>query len=295
VVLVQQSETLPSDDEALALARQVHALSVVRLAWEDAAHSRVRLRVFLVDGERRYDYELAFDPHDAPAERGRAIGLAMTPVLTRAIAATRPADAPAPALAPAPAPASSPGASLEGRESAPRPPAMHAGSWLALDVASSASVGIGGNALGIGPMVGLRASVLGPMALHAVGVTRFGAVDAASASVATLGVGGGAAWRVLRVGEGAHALDLGARLDVLAMQHALAQDDGGSTVRRARWLTAIDLVAEAAWPLARHLDLMIGAGGEIALGPTEVTVGGRPVDHIPVGRTIAELGVRVPF
>ena len=314
VVLVQQSETLPSDDEALALARQVHALSVVRLAWEDETHSRVRLRVFLVDGARRYDYELAFDPHDAPAERGRAIGLAMTPVLTRAIAATRPTEAPASGAAPpiasnaplvpaeagsaaSPAPnlASSAEASSPGRESAPRPPAMHAGSWLALDVASSASVGIGGNALGIGPMVGLRAWVLGPMALHAVGVARFGAVDAASASAATLGVGGGAAWRVLRVGEGVHALELGARLDVLAMQHALAQDDGGATVRRARWLTAVDLVAEAVWPLARHLDLMIGAGGEIALGPTEVTVGGQPVDHIPVGRAIAELGVRVPF
>jgi hypothetical protein len=118
---------------------------------------------------------------------------------------------------------------------------------------------------------------------------------AASASAATLGVGGGAAWSVLRVGDGAHALELGARLDVLAMQHALVQDASGVAVRRARWLTAVDLVAEAVWPLARHLDLAFGAGGEIALGSTEVTVGGQPVDHIPVGRAIAELGVRVPF
>jgi hypothetical protein len=318
VVLVQQSETLPSDDEALALARQVHARSAVRLAWEDAAHSRMRLRVFLVDGGRRYDYELAFDPHDQPAERGRAIGLAMTPVLTRALAATPPLDAPAAGATPAAtpladsaavAPASiAPAASTAApaslgpvsRESPLPPSAMHAGSWLALDVASSASVGLGGNALGIGPTVGLRALVLGPVALHAVGVARFGAVDAASASAATLGLGGGAAARLLRVGEGARALDLGARLDVLAMQHALTQDEGGavgggSTVRRARWLTAVDVVAEAAWPLARHLDLAVGAGAEIAMGPTAVTVGGRPVDHIPVGRAIAELGVRVPF
>lgn len=143
--------------------------------------------------------------------------------------------------------------------------------------------------------MGLRALVLGSVALHAVGVGRFGAVDAASASASTLGAGGGAAWRILRVGHGAHALDLGTRLDVLAMQHSLAQDNGGTTVRRSRWLTAVDLVAEAAWPLARHLDLAIGAGAEIALGPTSVTVGGQPVDHIPVGRAIAELGVRVPF
>jgi hypothetical protein len=292
----------------------------VSLAWEDAAHSRVRLRVFLVDGARRYDYELAFDPHDEAAERGRAIGLAMTPVLTRAIAATRSGDAtvagapPATPIAsngpassasivpvassanpPALGPASNPGARPQGGESSPRPPAPHAWSWLALDVASSASIGIGGNALGIGPTVGLRAVVLGPVALHAVGVARFGAVEAASASAATLGAGGGAAWRVLRVGEGAHGLDLGTRLDVLAMQLALTQNEGGATVRRSRWLTAVDLVVEAVWPLARHLDLAVGAGAEIASGPTAVTVGGQPVDHIPVGRAIAELGVRVPF
>ncbi len=104
VVLVQQSETTPTDEEALALARQVHAMSAVSLAWEDPAHSRIRLRVFLVEGARRYDYELAFDPRDAPTERGRAIGLAMTPVLTRAIASAHLAQSQA--VPPDPAPGS---------------------------------------------------------------------------------------------------------------------------------------------------------------------------------------------
>jgi hypothetical protein len=180
-------------------------------------------------------------------------------------------------------------------ETLPRHSGGPSESWLAADVASSVSVGIGGNALAVGPAVGLRASVLGPLALHGVGFARFGAVDAASASAATFGVGGGASWRLLRIGAHPHALDVGARVDVLAMQHALAEDAAGTTVRRSRWLTAVDLIAEVAWPLARHLDLAAGVGGELAAGPTAITVGGTPVDHIPVGRVVAELGVRVPF
>jgi hypothetical protein len=313
VMLVQQSETTPTDEEAFALARQVHALSAVSLAWEDPAHTRVRLRVFLVEGARRYDYELAFDPRDAPAERGRAIGLAMTPVLTRAIASAHlsepqagPPD-PAPGSAPTASPldaaslasatrsAYAPSPAISSSDAPPRLPYGPTRSLLALDVMSSGTVGIGGNALAIGPMLGVRAFVVGPFALHVVGLARLGTVDAASASAATLGVGGGVAWRALRTGEGAHALALGARVDILAMQHALTQDDAGVTVRRSRWLTAFDVVAEGAWPLARHLDIVVGVGGEVASGPTEITVGGRPADHIPVGRGIAELGVHVPF
>jgi hypothetical protein len=308
VLLVQQSETTPSDDQAIALARQVHALSAVSLAWEDPAHSRIRLHVFLVEGPRRYDYELAFDPHDDPAERGRAIGLAMTPVLTRAIASAHLAQAsqsdvspPAsngptntPSVAP-PAPIAALPRAIASSESSAWPPSGATGSRLAIELMSSGSVGIGGNALEGGPMLGARAVALGPVALHAMGVARFGSFEAASASATTLGVGGGAAWRLVRLGPGPRALALGARVDVLAMRHALAQNDGGVTVSRSRWLTAVDLIAEATWPLARRLELDVGVGGEIASGPTEVTVGGRPVDHIPAGRTIAELGVHVPF
>jgi hypothetical protein len=316
VVLVQQTEALPSDDEALSLARNVHALSAVSLAWEDAAHSHVRLRVFLVEGSRRYDYELAFDPHDQAAERGRAIGLAMTPVLTRAIADSRPADTPAPptptaepvplpvvTTGPSPLPEARPAASTaivplaktNVEETTPRPSAGAQDAWLGMDVASSASVGIGGNASGVGPTLGLRASVLGPIAIHAVGVARFGTLASASATSSTVGLGGGAAWRIVRWGPGAHAPSLGVRADLLAMEHTLAQTAGGATIRRSRWLTAVDLMVEGAWPLARHFGLSASVGAELAAGPTAVTVGGAPVDHIPVGRVVAELGVGIPF
>jgi hypothetical protein len=299
VVLVQQSDAQRTDDEALALARQVHALSVVTLTWEDPAHSHVRLRVLLVEGPRHYDYNLAFEPGDQPAERGRAIGLAMTPVLTRAIAAAHsPVDAsrtgPAQAQESVANDAALPAAPA-GDQAAPPSSAVLRGAFLAADLGSSASVGIGGNALGVGPTVGLRASLLGPLGLHVVGVARFGSVDALSASSATIGFGGGATWRAFRFGGDAHALEVGGRVDVLATQIALSEDMGGTTVRRSRWLTAVDLLAEAAWPLGNHFELTGAVGGEIADGTTAVTVGGTPVDHIPIGRGVVELGVRIPF
>jgi hypothetical protein len=312
VVLVQQSETQRTDDEALALARQVHALSVVTLTWEDPAHSHVRLHLLLVEGPRRYDYNLAFEPGDQPGERGRAIGLAMTPVLTRAIAAAHsPGDASLtgpsqeqesvandtalPASLGRGAAANPPPTALAGDRATPPSSAVRRGAFLAADVGSSASVGIGGNALGVGPTVGVRASVLGPLGLHVIGLARFGSVDALSATSATFGFGGGATWRVLRFGADPHALEVGGRVDVLATQIALSEDIGGTTVRRSRWLTAVDLLAEAAWPLGSHFELTGAVGGEIAAGTTAITVGGLPVDHIPVGRGVAELGVRIPF
>jgi hypothetical protein len=305
VVVVHEIESPPSDDEALALAHDLHAVSAVSVVWEDPAHTRVRLRVFLVEGPRRYDYELAFGPRDQPAERGRAIGLAMTPALTRAIAAASRTENTT-ALDPAPTPAaSSPPSSNQNAPEAPAPSlrertapeplrASARPRPFALDLAGSASVGIGGSALGAGPTLGLRGYVLGPFALHAVGVARFGAVDAASASSSTLAAGAGVAWRVARVGRG-EPVEWGLRVDVLGMQHSLAQNDGGAVVRRSRWVTACDLVVEGAWSFAEHFGIEAAAGAELAAGTTAVTVGGSTVDHIPPGRIVAELGVRSAF
>jgi hypothetical protein len=305
VVVVHEIESPPSDEEALALAHDLHAVSAVSVVWEDPAHTRVRLRVILVDGPRRYDYELAFGPRDQPTERGRAIGLAMTPALTRAIAAGSPPEN-TPRLDSVQATPPSP--QLSAVPNAPQVPVTtfpehtatepaHAPAYplaFALDLAGSASVGIGGSALGVGPTLGARGYVLGPFALHVVGVARFGSVDSASASSSTLAVGAGVAWRVARLGH-REPVEWGLRVDVLGMQHALAQNDGGAVVRRSRWVTACDLVVEGAWSFTQHFGLEAAVGAELAAGTTAVTVGGATVDHIPVGRIVAELGVRSTF
>jgi hypothetical protein len=116
-------------------------------------------------------------------------------------------------------------------------------------------------------------------------------VDAAAASVVTLAVGGGVSGRVLRVRLGGRLLDVGLRADALAMDLELSR----AGVHRSRWLSAFDLLAEASWPIGPHFEIAVGVGAEVAAGPTEVAVAGVPVDHIPVGRTVAELGVRFPF
>jgi hypothetical protein len=268
----------------------------VSIVWADAAHRRVHLRVFVVDQAQRYDYDLAFAAGDEPAERGRAIGLALTPVLARALVPAPAAAASATGSMSTPlgsdpsrpldrAPGSTSTESTA--QSVARPP-------FAIDIAASGSVGIGGNALGVGPSIGLRRDIIESIAAHATATARFGPESPADAASFDVAVGGGVAVRIARIGRG-RPIEVGARADLLAKELTVVQSLGGGSIRRSRWLTAADLVLEGAWPLTGSIDVAAAAGAEITAGSTAVTVGGTTVDHIPVGRGIAELGVRYRF
>jgi hypothetical protein len=302
VVLVQQTESPPSDAEALAIARNAHAVSAASLEWEDPARSRVRLRVLRVQGPERYEYELTFGATDAPDQRGRAAGLALAPLLVQALAGA-PSTTPAGETGGTPAGAAAPSPPTTEREVPPAPPpaasspapASEARRRFRLDTGATGSVGLGGSALGAGPFLGLECFVLGPLSLRALAFGRFGEVSAASAFSSAAAVGGGAGWQFARLGSGIHELELSVSADVLAMQHALVRRANGATVARDRWVTAVEATFDGAFRVSTSYELFVNLGAEVAAGPTVIAVGGVSLDHIPVVRVVGGLGVRVRF
>jgi hypothetical protein len=296
VVLVQQAESPPTDSEAIELARRAHAVSTATLAWEGTTHDRAHLRVLRVEHPARYQYDLVFGPADAPAERGRAAGLALAPLVMQTLAAERGSPSSQPGAEPAaaaPEPVAAPAHPAEpagGRGSAP--PDRR----FALDLAAMGSVGIGGSALGAGPSLALRARVWGPFAVRAIGIARFGEIEAASATASAIAGGGGVAWRFGQVGpSGRGRIDFALGADVMAMQLAVWSTTDGATARRDRWITAFDARLEVAWAVSTPVALFATFGPELLAGSTAVTVGGATVDHIPALRVVGELGVRAPF
>jgi hypothetical protein len=106
----------------------------------------------------------------------------------------------------------------------------------------------------------------------------------------TLFVGAGPAYRIA-IGR---TLELGARTDLLLLQHAAARNRPVETTH-ARWIGAADLVLEAGWSLGPHAGICAGVGAELAFGTTTLNVGGMPVADIPPVRGVGELGARFRF
>jgi hypothetical protein len=158
------------------------------------------------------------------------------------------------------------------------------------------SVGIGGSALGAGPSLAVRATVWGPFALRALGIARFGEIEAASAMTSAIAGGGGVAWNFGHVGpSGAGRVEFDVCADVMAMQLSVWKTSDGATARRGRWIAAFDARLETAWAVSAPVALIATFGPELLTGTTAVTVGGATVDHIPALRVVGELGVRAPF
>src|SRR5438105_1789744 len=81
-VIVREAPRLPSDDDAIALARELQAGAVIELVWRDPEHRRATLHFHADGGASRWtDREVGFDATDADAERGRMIGFALASML----------------------------------------------------------------------------------------------------------------------------------------------------------------------------------------------------------------------
>ncbi len=268
----------PSDDNAIAVGAQVHADAVVVVTWPTAARARLRVRV-MRDG-RWEERELVFAPSDAPAERGRAVGLASITLI--------PPDAPkAVVVAPEPKPQSTP------VTAAPRPPVVAPSPpprWtFALDAAALASFGLGGRAGGLGGELAVHAFGEG-VGVRALGGVRFGAIEDARIATSTARFGVGFAVDVAR----ASYFDVRLLLDVLAVRHGIARTtfDGGLDTR-TRWLGGAGVSVEGELRLGRRFGLVFAPGLELALGETRVVVGVDTVATIPRARGLAWIGVRV--
>jgi hypothetical protein len=288
VVLVEARDAMPSLEKADALAERVRAEVVVELDWTDAR--RARLQLHRARTEPWIVRELTFDEVDAPAERGRTLGLTIAAIVRRE--GESPEEPPA--SEPPPAVSATTEAPSTVRSVASEP------AWIgAADVSFAASTGLGGTAGGAGAELGARFFLAPAVALRLGGGVRVGGVPALDdARATTIRIGGGLALRLARFGNpgsGGQPVDIGVRVDVLALRHAVTRDFAGSPTSHSRFVSGADALVEVAWRVAPRVSLG-GAGGlEAAFGTTALAVGGAPRAEIPALRALLEMGVRVRF
>ncbi|HEY8076476.1 MAG TPA: hypothetical protein VIF62_20265 [Labilithrix sp.] len=287
---VDARHELPRDDDAIALAQASHANAVVELVWKDAAHKNLTLH-FHAEGSPRFtDRQIAFEPSDGDAERGRTIGFALVSMLPESLTRPPPPLPKPPEPPPEPPPPEAPKKKEEERRPEDFVPERHAG---ALDLAGSMRAGA--DATGFGATLGGRWDFAARFSLRAAAAVHAGKLDAADATSLFLTVGGGAVAKPLLASR-ARPLEVAIRADLLVQRMELdhTQSTGG-TVSGARWSPAADLVVDGMWLFAGNLGLFAAAGAEAAFGETTVFVAGQPVATVAPLRLVAEAGVRVLF
>jgi hypothetical protein len=290
-VVIREVPKVPSDDDAIALARELHAGAVIELLWKDPEHRRATLHFHAEPGASRWtDREVGFDATDADAERGRMIGFAIASMLPEhavAAAAPPPPTPPPPAPPPPPEPSRRDADDAHG-EGPPEPPGEVL-RWLgALDLAAAGS--LGGDATGLGGVLSARWDFAPSFSARVAGGVRGGQVDAAGASSTIWSGAAGLVWRAVPATT-TRSLGLAVRLDVLAMQVRLGRDASHATL----WLPGADLAVEGSWMLARPIALFAAVGAEAAFGATDVFLFSRRVTTIPPIRALGEAGIRAHF
>jgi hypothetical protein len=287
-VLLEAREVLPTRDDAVALGERVRAEVVVELDWLD--DRRAKLQVCRAKDEPWIVRELTFEDVDAPAERGRTLGLTIAAVVRRE------GEPPREERPLAPSPPARP--ANDNPPKPPLPPRERA--WVgAGEISVAGAVGLGGDAGSVGGEVGGRLFVAPPLALRLGGGVRLGAVPAlGDARATTVRLGGGLAVRVFRAGADdavSQPLEIALRADLLALRHAVTRDFGGVETTHDRWMAGADALAEVAWYLTPAAAVAAAAGVEAAFGTTTLSVGGAPQARIPPFRAVVEMGARVRF
>jgi hypothetical protein len=283
VVLVEERVQAPGDDETRLEATGAHAQAVAALRWEDAAHARMIVRLFLVDGARWFDRDIAFGAGDDPAERGRTVGFA--------IASMVPAHAELPAgrgAEPSASPPKSPDVGVESSRR-PSPPSMvcHGALGFALTGA------IGGNPSG-GAFAGGRWYVLPWLALRAGVGARIGRLDAAQADTLLTYGAIGPVVRFASTG-GSQPIELSLRGDLLGLRQEVIRSSTVGTESHVSLLFGSGAALEGAWFFGPSGAIIAAVGAEAAFGTTRVEIGDSLAVDIPPLRGVGELGLLIRF
>ena len=306
-VIIRETAKAPSDDDAIALGRELHANAVIELLWKDLEHRRATLHFHAEPGPARWtDREVGFDATDADAERGRMIGFALASMLperanaapSAAPAAAAPVPAPTTPATPSAAPASSRRDSEESagdgerhgaRSEAPPESPGEVLRWVgSVDLAASGS--LGGDATGLGAVLAGRWDFAPALSARLAGAVRGGEVGAADASSTIWSGAAGLVWRALPATT-TRSLGLAVRADALAIEYRLSRASSHATL----WLPGADLAVEASWMLARPVALFAAVGAEAAFGATDVFLFSNRVTTIPPVRGLGEAGIRAHF
>lgn len=314
-IVVRGVEVLPADGDAVALETSLRADAVIEVSWPGAAHDRVHLRVHVRTKQPAWaDRDLVFQPSDVPIERGRTIGFAigsMMPVRAKEEPPPTPSPVPieplpVPEVAPPPPPPAPtpppppppPLASTKIVVPPSSPPASSpspSGHRFGFDVAALGSFGIGGFAGGLGGELGGRFWLTPAIAAVARGSAARGDIEIAQATATTLRFAAGLSVDLLAdAPTRTFALDVDATVGV--NRHSLSRNAVGEQASAGnRWVSVIQLRAEAVWWFLPQTALVPSLGVELAFGATQVHVDGAAVATIPWSRGVAALGLRTRF
>lgn len=280
---VREVEAPLSDEAALRVEGAAEAGALAVLSWSEPSRRVARVRVHLREGGRWLERSIEFAAGDDPGERGRTIGFtlaSMLPVRDRSAANT----------------AAAPPAGRSVAVGLPAAPAPDQPARYALDALVFGSLGVSGDADGVGGAFAVRRAVHSKLAVRFELSGRTGIVQAAEATSlslhGTLGLclspfGNPAARRA--------DLSLRAALGVFYESLGHLSSDDRERVRQSRFVPGGDLVLEASFRALGSASLVLGAGSELAFGRTDVYVHGQRVAVLPALRFVASLGLRQYF
>jgi len=294
----------PPDDASAAQAAGSDGL--VELVWASDGR-KARVHCYVVREGRWVDREISFgaataSPEREAAERGRLLGFAVGTMFAEEAALEAPSTSDDPKPAP-PVPSTRSKAheaheahEVPTRDVAPaaRERSARADSGRRLEFAGIASVGVRGEASGLGASAGLRLAWLGPIWARLFVAGRGGNVELAETTTGTALFGAGLALAALPPAE---RFQLGLRIDAFGSYFGASHlsDDDVTPAHRSRWLPGGDLVAEAGVHLVGKTGLFLGGGVEAVAGRTDIYTHGNKVAVVPPFRAVGEFGFRTPF
>jgi len=126
---------------------------------------------------------------------------------------------------------------------------------------------------------------------------RLGHIAALDADELSTAFGlGGAWWPVAPTVT--NRLGIAIRMEGLLLYHAVSHDRaGGTTEWKGHALPGAEVKLEGTWRLGHGVELLLGAGSEVAFGTIDITVVSQTTGSatIPALRTLAEGGIRARF
>ncbi|HEY2404650.1 MAG TPA: hypothetical protein VGI10_01535 [Polyangiaceae bacterium] len=282
----------PQDDSELVRSAPVEG-AIAEVVWQDPQHRHAWLRCYVSSEGRLIAREIAFEPDDAPRERGRMLGFALASLVPRTVSANSASGQHTPQEIAQPAPVlTEPPTRVEVPVVAPlAPPTAHR-YYAAIDVVAAGATGLAG---------GLGAGIDGRWFFHpALGLRLGFAVrrsEIESARVfsdlkyAALGLG----FRF--AGDDASRFTLGGRADFLLLAHEVGRFPAQSvaTERRTSLMAGADLLLEGTLSLSTNAALIGAAGLEVPFADDLELADDQTIAELPPLRAIAELGIRARF
>jgi hypothetical protein len=273
VTTVLETEGVPSDDELLAQEPETSRGVIALVRWSGETRLEAQVKVHLRASGRWIERRLAFAPTDDPRERGRTLGFTLASMLPE-----RGPGPPKPrALVTEPMPTQQPG-------------------QFALDALVLGSLGVNGNAAGVGGGVAVRRAPLPSLALRGELAGRTGVVQPAQATALSLRLAVGVAWSPFFPLQARRA-NLAVRADLALFYESLGHlsADDVERVRQGRFLPGADLALEGSFPVLGQAALVVGLGAELTFGHTDVYVHRQKVAVIPPLRLVTFVGLRHHF